>query len=144
MPRKTQAQAQAHPRSPANLGGMLGRLLRDRRGSAAVEFAVALPALATMLLGAMEFGRLLWTQNALHYAVEEAARCHSVNSSVCGSASQTQSFAASRAGLTFANATFTVTTASCGNQVSARYPFAFVVPLFDYQVTLQAQSCYPT
>ena len=54
-----------------------GRLLRassaDRTGSAMVQFAMILPAFVLLIFGVIEVGRLLWLQNALHYAVEQAA-----------------------------------------------------------------------
>lgn len=120
------------------------RLVGDSAGAAAVEFALVVPIFLLLLIGIMEFGRLLWTQNALHYAVEEAARCSAIDSSLCGSATATQSFAATRSGLDFATSVFTVTTASCGSEVAASYPFAFVAFLSRYSVTLKAQACYPT
>lgn len=127
-------------------GGLapLRRLLSDHAGAAAVEFALVVPVFLLMLIGIMEFGRLLWTQNALHYAVEEAARCSAIDTDVCSSTSTTQSFAAGRSGLTFATSVFTVTKTSCGWQVSASYPFSFVGFLSEYSVTLHAQACYPT
>ena len=127
-------------------GGLkpLRRLLSDRAGAAAVEFALIVPAFLLLLLGIMELGRLMWTQNALHYAVEEAARCSAVDTNVCSSTSTAKSFAAGRSGLAFATSVFTVTQASCGWQVSASYPFSFVGFLSEYSVTLHAQACYPT
>ncbi|MGH9553423.1 MAG: TadE family protein [Terriglobales bacterium] len=120
------------------------RLLRRSDGNTALDFALlALPFLL-VVFGVFEFGRLLWVQNALHYSVEEAARCGVVNLSVCSNASQTQTFASTRSGATFPTSTFTVTTPSCGNKVSASYPFIFVTPLINYSVTLTAESCFPT
>ena len=120
------------------------RLLRARGGATAAEFAAILPALLAISLGIMEFGRLMWTKSALNYAVEEAARCAAINTSTCGTQAQVQSYAASHAGQTFAVSVFTLSTLACGTQVSATYPFQFVVPLVDYSVTLQASYCYPT
>ncbi|HXP29535.1 MAG TPA: TadE family protein [Stellaceae bacterium] len=129
---------------------ILSRLLAETRAAAAVEFAFALPVLLLAMLGVLEFGRALWYQNALHYAVEEAARCVTINTTVCSSPSATQSFAATRAGLNFSNSVFTVTTAGCGNQVSASYPFqTLTLPVSgsssaSYSFTLTAQSCFPS
>lgn len=53
---------------------MLARLARDRRGIAAVEFALLAPVFLGLLVGAVETGRLLWTRSVLQFAVEEAAR----------------------------------------------------------------------
>jgi Flp pilus assembly protein TadG len=130
--------------APVQGGGRLAALLRDRDGNVTIEAAVVLPVLVLFLLGTIETGRMLWLQNALHYAVESAARCSAVNTTVCGSPTQTKSFAATTSGFAFSTTVFAVATAACGSLVSASYPFTFVVPLLGASVTLQAQSCYPT
>ena len=118
-------------------------LLLDRRGTTAVEMGMLLAPLVLFLFGIIECGRALWTQNALHYSVEEAARCASNSPSTCGSASQTASFAAARSGAGFASSVFTVTSASCGNKVSASYPMQLNIPFGNYSITLTAQACFP-
>ena len=118
-------------------------MLHDRKGSAAVEFALVLGPLLLFLLGIVEIGRLMWTAHALHYSVEEAARCASNNTATCGTASQIQSFAAAHSGAGFAASVFTPTTPSCGNLVSASYPMSLNIPFGTYSITLTAQSCYP-
>ncbi|HYC13069.1 MAG TPA: TadE family protein [Stellaceae bacterium] len=120
------------------------RRLRAKRGATAAEFAAILPAFIAITLGIMEFGRLMWTKSALNYAVEEAARCAAINTSTCGTQSQVQSFAASHSGQTFAASVFALSTPACGTQVSASYPFQFIVPLVNFSVTLQASYCYPS
>jgi Flp pilus assembly protein TadG len=121
----------------------LRRLLGVRGGAAAAEFAAILPACLLIMMGIMEFGRLMWTKSALNYSVQEAARCAAINTGTCGTQDQVRSYAASHSGQTFATSIFTLSTPSCGTQVSATYPFRFIVPLFDYSVTLQASYCYP-
>jgi Flp pilus assembly protein TadG len=120
-------------------------LWRGDGGNTIVEFAYIFPVLMTMLFGVFEFGRLLYTQSVLSYAVQEAARCGSVDINSCGSASATQSYAVSRASpLTFATSVFTVSKPNCGSQVSASYPFNFIVPrLLPYTITLSARACVP-
>jgi len=120
-------------------------VIKARAGTTAVEFALIAPALFTILFGALEFGRLLWTQAALHYAVEEAARCASVTPSVCGTSGQIASYAANAVTpLTIASTTFTSATPSCGHQVSASFNYQFVVTgIFPFTPTLTAQACFP-
>lgn len=124
---------------------LLLRLLRARGGTAAVEFALIAPALFLLLFGIIEFGRLMWTQSALHFAVEEAARCASINTTICGSSSSIASYAASKvASLNIPASQFTPTTPSCGNLVSVSYRYPFILTtLFPYTITLSANSCYP-
>lgn len=117
-----------------------------RSGSIAVEMAILLPVVLLFMVGLAEFGRAIWTKATLDYAVEAAARCAVVDEIQCGTSSQTQNYAATRAaGLSVAPALFTVTSAGCGIQVSIDLPFEFVAPgLFPYVLTLRSVACYPT
>ena len=108
-----------------------------------MEMALVLPSLLLFLLGTMEVGRAIWIQSALNYAVEEAARCASNNTTTCGSSSEIASFAASSSGANFATSVFTATTPSCGNMVSASYPMQLNIPFGTYSITLTAQACFP-
>lgn len=116
-----------------------------RSGSIAVEMAILLPVVLLFVLGLAEFGRAIWTKATLDYAVEAAARCAVVDEIRCGSTSQTQSYAASRAaGLAIAPSRFTVASAGCGIQVSVSLPFHFVAPaVLPYAITLSSSACYP-
>ena len=118
----------------------------DRAGSVAVEMAIVLPLVLLFMVGLMEFGRILWTQATLDYAVEAAARCAVVNSVAWGSIAQTQAYAADRAvGLSLSPSIFTVTTMACGVRVSASVPVELIAPgLLPYEITLTAAACYPT
>lgn len=122
------------------------RVWHERNGNAAVEFALLAPVFLLMLLGIVEFGRLFWTQSSLQHAVEAAARCAAINSSTCASDAQTESYAAAEVfGQSVGASAFTVSRGACGTQVKAQVKYAFTVPaLFPYNITLNAQSCYPT
>ena len=48
-------------------------VLRSQRGATAIEFALILPVIATLLFGMIDFGRLLYTKEVLNNAVREAA-----------------------------------------------------------------------
>lgn len=122
------------------------RLGAAERGSSAVEFALIAPFLLTMLFGIVEFGRALWIQGLLDYAVEQASRCASIDTSTCNSSGAIATYASQQtAPLNLPAADFSATTQSCGNQVKASYPFTFVVPkLLPYNITLKSQSCFPT
>lgn len=124
---------------------LFAALLRDGSGNTALEFALAAPVIMMVILAMAEFGLLLWTQSSLHFAVEQASRCATVDTSLCNSAAAVQNYAASQAyGLTIAPGVFTYTAATCGNQVSASYRYDFVVTgLFLNSLTLTAQSCFP-
>src|SRR5262249_40372711 len=98
--------------------GYARHFARDEVGNLAVEFGLLAPALMLFIFGIAEGGRMLWTVNALHYSVQEAARCASINTTTCGTATQIQSFAAGRSGAAFASSVFTATVVACGNRVS--------------------------
>jgi Flp pilus assembly protein TadG len=140
--------------------GVFGLLWRPQGGATAVEMAFLLPVFMLFLLGICEFGRALWTQTALQFAVEAAARCAAVSPSLCTAAGGTEmdvpGYAASQAfGMTIPSSAFTYTqnaicgvgsgaTGSGGAQVTASYNFDAVVPqLVPVNVTLSAKSCHP-
>jgi Flp pilus assembly protein TadG len=120
---------------------------RDRRGATALEFALLAPLLFTLILGGIEFSRLIWTESALNYSVQEGARCGLVNpDGVCGTSSAVATFAAAATPqLAFPTSTFTVNVAAaCGYQVTASYDYQFLVSgLLPYRPTLTAQACFP-
>lgn len=120
-------------------------LCRDRSGAAAVEAAFTLPLLLSVLLGTMEVGRLAWTQAALNFAVQEAARCADVQTTVCGTPAATAAYASQKtAPLTIPASAFTVTTTTCGVQVKASYAYSFMVrAIAPVTPTLTAQVCRP-
>jgi Flp pilus assembly protein TadG len=116
-------------------------LLACERAAVAAEFAVLFPVLVSTLLGIIWASLLAYSAASLHYAVEGAARCYSVESQ-CASASATQSYAQSH--YFGANVpTFTATTASCGHQVSASVNVAFSLALASWKVPLSATACFP-
>lgn len=125
-----------------------GHKLREGEGNTAVEFALLAPVFLLMFLGIVEFGRLLWTQSSLQHAVEAAARYAAINYPTCSSTSQTTTYAAGKVfGQTVPASDFTLTCATCGTRVSATLSFTPVVPAllpFLKNITLSAQSCYPT
>ena len=121
----------------------LSCLRRDRAGAVAIEMAMTLPALLALLLGLMEVGRMVWTQAALSYAVQEAARCAAVRPGICGSAAQTRAYAAQQvAALSIPASAFTVATPACGSQVSAQVNHGFILySLAPSAPALRAQAC---
>ena len=52
----------------------LRKITKSERGSAAVEFALLLPILATLTFGMIDFGRMLWFQEVLVNATRTGAR----------------------------------------------------------------------
>ncbi len=123
----------------------LAGLAASERGSTAVEFALVSTALFLVLFGSMEFCRMVWTQSALNFAVQEAARCASVTPATCGTSSQITAYAASKISTSYVPVSaFTAATASCGHQVTASFVFPFAATgLMPSAPTLTAAACFP-
>jgi Flp pilus assembly protein TadG len=126
------------------------RLWRSRDGATAIEMAFLLPVFLLFLLGIEEFGRAMWTQTALQFAVEAASRCAAVSPSTCPNVpayAAGQAFGMSIPSTSFnytPNVTCGATSATGGSQVTASYAFPALVPaLIPISVTLSAKSCHP-
>ena len=118
---------------------------RDDRGTSALEFAMTAPVFFLFIFGIIEFGLLFWTQLGLQHGTQMAARCATVNPTLCPSDTAITSYAVQQAyGLTLPSQTFTFTTPACGNQVSATYAFHFPEVLNLSPITLTAQACFPS
>jgi Flp pilus assembly protein TadG len=118
------------------------RLAICDRGASAVEFALVLPALASLIVGGIYTGILMYSAAGLHIAVEQAARCYSVNAGQCGTAAAAQTYAGNQYyGMN--TPTFTASTPECGHQVSATVTIAFTAVVTDVSVPLSATACFP-
>ena len=53
---------------------LAGKVMRDDRGATAVEFALLLPLLLLIVMGIVDFGRMLNAQQTLTQAAREGAR----------------------------------------------------------------------
>ena len=60
------------------------RQLKGDRGSALVEYAIVFLLFMTMIMGAIDFGRALYTYHYLSNVTRDAARWAAVNGSTCG------------------------------------------------------------
>jgi len=143
-----------------------GSLTADCGGTTAVEFGLVAPIFLMFLFGSIEFGRLLWTQQALQETAIAGARCMAIaqgttQSSPCASsgtysASSTQSYIQSVGsgwGLSIATSDITLNkTATCGgtsgfSQVKLSNTFTTAVPqivlLAAGGTALSATACYP-
>ncbi len=109
-------------------------LFADRRGGAAIEFAMLAPALFAMVLGAVDVGRMFYVRQGLEYATEQAARYYALNPNNATSdiTSYLQSQMAGSMGASVA-VNYTDTT-NCNTKtnitctlISATYSFNFIV-----------------
>jgi Flp pilus assembly protein TadG len=135
------------------------RLARDRRGASAVEFALVIGPFMLVLFGVIEFGRLLWTLNALQETAIAGARCMGVLNSACAasgaySSTNATTFVRSTAsgwgvGLTAANVSLNNSTSCAGvtnfSQVTITYTFQSVIPLVSQLASypISVNACFP-
>jgi len=111
-------------------------------GATIVEFALILPALAALVVGGLYTALMIYSAAGLHSAVEDAARCYSVNATVCGSSAAAQTYAQSRY-FGIDTPTFTATQAGCGHRVNATLTIAFSAVVTEVKVPLSATACFP-
>jgi len=118
--------------------------LRNRQGGTAVEFALIAPVFFVLVIGAVEVGLLCWAQLALQQGSEAAARCASINKTICGSDTQIKTYASAQSfGLRPGVLAFTVSSPACGKMVQASYDPPFLSNFVMRGVTLKASACFP-
>jgi Flp pilus assembly protein TadG len=123
----------------------LATIWRDRSGASALEFGLIAPVFFLFIFTIIELGLLLWTQLGMQHGVALAARCASINPTLCSGSNAITSYAAQQAfGLSLTSQTFTYSTPACGNQVSGSYEFQFPQFLNLSPLTLTAQACFPS
>jgi Flp pilus assembly protein TadG len=117
----------------------------DRDGSTAVEFALVLPVLILLIFGALGLMTAMSMNTALHFAVEDAARCAAVKTTVCADQTTTSSYASGKyKGPSMTGLTFTLTSPACGKQVVGAGTFVLSTGLATFNVPMSVQACYPT
>lgn len=124
----------------------------SERGASMVEFAIALTVFLTSMFGVVEFGRALWTHNALTDAARRGARYATLHTQaeiadvknvvVYGDpAGGTQPIVPN---LTTDNVTVNYSDIAVNKGTVAvgidKYQFQFVIPLFGASITMPAYS----
>lgn len=131
------------------------RLLRDRRGVVALEFALVSFAFLPLCFGLIELGLGLWTRNSLQSAAEMTARCVAISSPACSNASQyAVSLATNWVNSTALAASGVVvqTGAACSTAPGTMVKVSLTSQLINNTglppplntVTITAVACYPT
>jgi Flp pilus assembly protein TadG len=111
-------------------------------GASAVEFALVAPILFALTIGGVFTGLVVYSAAGLHNAVEQAARCYSVNASQCSTTAQAQTFA-QNAYYGMNTPTFTASSQSCGNQVSGSVSVQLSAIITSFNIPLSATACFP-
>lgn len=135
--------------------------LRHVGGATAVEFAIISLPLLLVVFGIIEYGRVMWTREALQEIAIAGARCMGMTQTACGtggvySATMSESYVESQGTtwsipLTSANVTLNPT-ATCGgvsgfSQVTVSYTMNTFVPYLVRALAggtlLTATACFP-
>ena len=135
--------------------------LRDGRGAAAVEFALVIIPMLLLIIGVIEFGRLLWTRQSMQSLAMAAARCMALPQTQCATAGvyssdKTVTFVldgASKLGVPLAGSNVTATASTtCGgvsgfSTVRINFTFNTVAPRLITALTsgsaLTVTACFP-
>jgi Flp pilus assembly protein TadG len=114
-------------------------------GAALAEFAVVAPMYFILVFSVIQTAYAVWIDNLLHYSVDVAARCVSVNSTTdpCANpaTNTARSIFTSMAGSVAGSPTYTANCPSGLSGYTGTYTFSF---LGIANLTLSARSCYPT
>ena len=121
----------------------LNTFLRARAGNVAIEYALALPALVTLVVGGLCLANLAFAVSSLPYAVEDAARCAAVKTTVCSSPSTTVTYAQGRYMGPQIAPQFTYSASGCGHTVQASGSYPIILAAATVNVPISAVSCYP-
>lgn len=139
----------------------LQRLWANRRCSTTVEFTLVAIPLLMLSIGPLEFGRLLWIQEAIQMAAQEGARCVGILATSCESGGTYNATDASNYVIAMAadweiglnanqiSVTNKATSGACTglSQVSISYTFETVVPglltMLSSAPTITGFACFP-
>jgi Flp pilus assembly protein TadG len=114
-------------------------LRHDRRGGAAIEFAILAPVLFGILFGIVEMGRMFYVRQALEYATEQAARYYMLNPTTDSGSVTTYLKGQMAGGMGSGVTADYVDTTSCNGNASvtcttitASYTFTFVAAVLGF------------
>jgi len=131
------------------------RLLSDRRGVTAVEFALVAPAFMMFMFLIIDGARAVWTYQTLQAVATDSARCAALGVTGCKTSSEVQTYAVNRAngyGVSLTSSAVTLTSAAICSSVagmtkvaiSTSYQGATTKLLPSPVTTLSTESCFPT
>jgi Flp pilus assembly protein TadG len=120
---------------------------RSETGASAAEFAMVVPAFFALTLGLVNLCFMLYFNVNLHFAVDDAARCMSVNpvnvTNSCSSPALTQTHAGANFSYPTLSPSFTAVTAACGSKVTGTATYKLNAIVVSKSVPLSATACFP-
>lgn len=117
--------------------------LADSGATSAVEFAMIAPLFIALTVGLFNAALLAYSAVNLHSAVETAARCASVSTTVCANAATIKSAASAAYYGPDIGASFSTSTGACGNIVKGSGSFVLFAGIATFTVPLSATACFP-
>ncbi|MDB5450520.1 MAG: hypothetical protein JWQ52_1648 [Phenylobacterium sp.] len=124
--------------------GAWRRISEATSGATAVEFALVLPAFLAMTLGGLYLATLAFSISSLNFAVQEAARCAAVKTTICTNAITTIAYAAKKYTGPAPAPSFSYLTTGCGHTVTAAATFSLRLLPDLTDVPISASACYPS
>ena len=122
-------------------------LLKDRSGVTAVEFAIALPLLLVIILGAIEFGRALKAKNDMNHTLGKAVRVVYLDTDKTESELETlieESLIRYGAGAVTVDATQTTISGMPHMKIDVAFPMTLTIPFVNLsEVTLNVDTLAP-
>jgi Flp pilus assembly protein TadG len=120
------------------------RFLTDEKGASAAEFALVLIPFIALVLGIIGVSTMIYANETLQYATEDAARCAAVKTSTCFDQTSVSNYALGRYTGPALSPTFAYDpAASCGHSVTGSATMALDTGLVNISVPLQAHACFP-
>ena len=119
------------------------RIFKDASGTTAIEFGIVGPVFLMMVVGGIYACMMMFSMGSLQDAVQQAARCWSVNTTVCTDASSTQTYAQNHYYGPAVSPSFTAALASCGHSVTGTISYSFNTGNGTLTVPLSAKACFP-
>lgn len=116
----------------------------EEKGTAAIEFALVLPAYLLLIFGIIELGFIMWGYAALEYGASYGARYAFVNPNKTNQ--QIQDYALSRIPFSSSYFTYTATkTPSVSVDVDGTFTYTFIyLPLNPVTIKTHIHQLFPT
>jgi Flp pilus assembly protein TadG len=116
---------------------------RDDRGTTAIEFALVGPIFLLLLISTIYMSMMLFSIANLHLAVQQGARCASVQTTVCSDSASTIKYSQSHYFGVGASPTFIAAAAACGNSVTGTVSYVLPLGTTNLTVPISATACFP-
>ena len=115
----------------------------DDRGTTAIEFALVGPLFLMLLIGTIYMSMMLFSIGSLNLAVQQGARCASVQTTTCTDSASTIAYSKSHYYGIGTVPTFTATTAACGKTVTASATYTLPIVTTTFTIPINVSACFP-